>query len=95
MSKTKRITHTNILLFKRNDSFYPQPTSIFYLQAHLLSTFSIPCLSLKAIVLSFSQRLFLTKEHKKGASLIGDTPFIIEKSMILHFYRDPSRKFSL
>ena len=49
----------------------------------------------KAIALSFSQCLSLTKENKKGASLIGDTPFIIEKSMILHFSRDPSHKFSL
>jgi len=47
------------------------------------------------VQLSFSQHLSFTKENEKGASLIGDTPFIIEKSMILHFYRDPSRKFSL
>lgn len=38
---------------------------------------------------------FPHKRKQKGASLIGDTPFIIEKSMILHFSRDPSHKFSL
>ena len=42
-------------------------------------------ISQKQSFFHFSQCLSLTKENKKGASLIGDTPFIIEKSMILHF----------
>jgi len=96
MTKAKGITYKNIFLFQKERSLL-SPTNINLLltNASAANIFYPHVYCSKTIVLSFSQRLSLTKEYKKGASLIGDTPFIIEKSMILHFSRDPSHKFSL